>query len=137
MLRTLIDSGPMIAYYNANDKFHSAVATFLESFRGQFVSTVPCITEAMSLLRSNVHVQNELLKDISNGLYFLEHLVPKDFDRIAELNIKHKSVPADFADLSLIAVSERLDIGDIFTLDSDFQIYRRLRNSPFRQVFQR
>lgn len=44
-------------------------------------------------------------------------------------------VPADFADLSLIVVSDRIGLTDIVTLDSDFDVYRRLRNKPFKRLF--
>ena len=37
--------------------------------------------------------------------------------------------------LSLIAISERLNIEAIATLDKDFDIYRRYRNQPFIRVF--
>lgn len=39
------------------------------------------------------------------------------------------------ADLSLIAISERLNIAAIATLDKDFNIYRRYRSQPFERVF--
>jgi predicted nucleic acid-binding protein len=62
-------------------------------------------------------------------------LLPQDFTRIAELNAQYADLPGDFADLSLIAISERLDISAIATLDSDFDIYRRYRQQPFERIF--
>jgi uncharacterized protein len=62
-------------------------------------------------------------------------LLSQDFIRIAELNAQYFDLPADFADLSLIAISERLNIAAILTLDRDFDIYRRYRNQPFDRVF--
>lgn len=135
MTRTLIDTGPLVAYYNVRDDRHSEVRSFLEGFRGQFVTTIACITEAMGLLRANPIMQNHLGGDVSKGLYEVEHLQPRDFARIAELNTRYRNAPASFADLSLVVISERLSVDDIFTLDSDFQIYRRLGNRPFRRVF--
>jgi uncharacterized protein len=44
-------------------------------------------------------------------------------------------LPGDFADLSLVVISERLNISAITTLDKDFDIYRRYRNQPFERVF--
>jgi uncharacterized protein len=35
----------------------------------------------------------------------------------------------------LIAISERLNIPAIATLDNDFDVYRRYRNQPFDRVF--
>jgi Predicted nucleic acid-binding protein, contains PIN domain len=135
MAKTLIDAGPLVAYYSVRDDWHSEVSSFLEGFRGQFITTVACITEAMALLDANPLVQNQLITDLARGLYEVEHLLRQDFARIAELNIRYRNDPADFADLSLIVVSERLSISDIFTLDSDFSIYRRLGNRTFKQVF--
>jgi uncharacterized protein len=44
-------------------------------------------------------------------------------------------LPADFSDLALVAISERLNIPGIATLDKDFDVYRRYRNQPFERVF--
>jgi len=40
-----------------------------------------------------------------------------------------------FADLSLIAISERLTISAIAFLDKEFNIYRRYRKDYFNRVF--
>jgi hypothetical protein len=133
--KTLIDAGPIVAYYSCSDHWHAAITEFLSGFRGQFVTTIPVITEALWLLNGSVEVQNELLSDLAKELYLVEQLGPIDFAKIADLNAKYRSVPADFADLSLIAVSDRLGLTDIVTLDSDFDIYRRLRNRPFKRLF--
>lgn len=68
-------------------------------------------------------------------LYECEQLLPQDFSRIAELNAIYRDLPGDFADLSLIVISERLEIAAIATLDSDFDVYRRYRKKPFERVF--
>ena len=133
--KTLIDAGPIVAYYSSSDHWHVAIAEFLSGFRGQFVTTIPVITEALWLLNGSVEVQNELLTDLAKELYLVEQMGPVDFAKIADLNSKYRSVPADFADLSLIVVSDRLGLTDIVTLDSDFEVYRRLRNKPFKRLF--
>jgi len=46
-------------------------------------------------------------------------LIDSDFERIAELFEKYSNLPADFADLSLVTISERCDIPQIVTLDRD------------------
>ncbi len=130
----LIDAGPIIAYYNSGDKWHKKVTEFLESFTGQFVTTCAIVTESMYMLSSSTLVQNELLCDLSKSLYRVEPLQIVDYSRIAELNLKYADIEADFADLSLIAISERLNIKDIASLDSDFDIYRRFRKGIFNQV---
>ena len=89
----------------------------------------------MWLLGFSWQVQNHLLLAVAQQVFESVPLLPQDFTRIAELNSQYSDLPADFADLSLIAVSERLGIEAIASLDSDFNVYRRYRKQPFVQVF--
>jgi uncharacterized protein len=131
----LIDSGILTAYYSANDNYHLQVCRFLEGCTSRLITTHSCATEAMWLLSSNWRTQNEFLLDLAKELYECVPLLPQDFTRIAELNAQYADLPADFTDLCLIAISERLDIAAIATLDSDFDIYRRYRKQPFERIF--
>ena len=134
----LIDAGPIIAYYNKLDKYHVQICDFFESCHYQLVTTDPCLTEAMYVLGKGSHqVQATLAHDVANGIWQRESLEESDFERIAELFEKYRDVPADFADLSLVVISERLNIPEIVSLDSDFNIYRRFREKPqsFHRIF--
>ncbi len=131
----LVDAGPIIAYYDQSDPWHQRVTQYLEKEQRQLITTCPCLTEALYHLRIDFRVQNELLLDLAKGLYHSEPLVAEDFSRIAELNAKYSDLPGDFADLSLIAISERLSIDTIASLDSDFAIYRRYGKKQFKRVF--
>jgi uncharacterized protein len=131
----LIDSGILTAYYSAADNYHLQVCRFLEGCTSRLITTHSCMTEVMWLLSSNWRTQNEFLLDIAKELYECVPLLPQDFTRIAELNAQYADLPGDFADLSLIAISERLNIAAIATLDSDFDIYRRYRKQPFNRIF--
>jgi uncharacterized protein len=131
----LIDSGILTAYYSATDNYHLQVCRFLECCTSRLITTHSCITEVMWLLSSNWRTQNEFLLDTAKELYECVPLLPQDFTRIAELNAQYADLPGDFADLSLIAISERLNIAAIATLDGDFDIYRRYRKQPFERIF--
>jgi uncharacterized protein len=131
----LIDSGILTAYYSAADNYHLQVCRFLEGCTSRLITTHSCVTEVMWLLGSNWRTQNEFLLDLAKELYECVPLLPQDFTRIAELNAQYADLPGDFADLSLIVISERWNIGAIATLDSDFDIYRRYRKQPFDRIF--
>jgi len=103
----LVDSGILFAYYSAKDKYHYQVRTFFESCTSRLVTTPGCITAVMWLLSRDWRTQNEFLLDVAKELYECMPLLPQDFSRIAELNAQYADLPADFADLSLIAISER------------------------------
>jgi predicted nucleic acid-binding protein len=131
----LIDSGILVAYYSARDNYHQQVSAFFERCTSRLLTTESCITEVMWLLSPDWQVQNQFLQGVARGVFECTPLLSQDFLRIAELNSQYADLPGDFADLSLIAISERLNIAAIATLDSDFYIYRRYRKQPFDRVF--
>jgi uncharacterized protein len=131
----LVDSSLMIAFYNSADRYHVQVLDFFTNCTSELVTTVGCVTEVMYFLAPNSRVQNVFLSHLATEVYKCEHLSVEDFARIAELNSQYASLPGDFADLSLVTISERLNISAIATLDKDFDIYRRYRRQPFQRVF--
>lgn len=131
----LVDAGPLVAYYNNKDKHHTQICEFFKDCTSQLVTTDACITEVMYAIRTFSKVQSCFLLDVADGVWLREPLLEEDFRSIAQLNDKYKDLPGDFADLSLVAVSERLDIASIVTLDSDFNVYRRYRDKYFDRIF--
>ncbi len=55
--------------------------------------------------------------------------------RIIELIKKYADVPMDLADASLVAISEELNIGDLISIDSDFDIYRTMKKKHLKNLF--
>lgn len=133
--KALIDSGPLVAYYNAADEWHKPVSSFYENFKGELLTTESVVTEVMYLLADDWRVQCEFLADCSSELYRIVPLKPTDFVLISQFNEKYNDRPSDFADLSLVAIAERLQIFDIVSLDSDFDIYRGYNKKAFKQLF--
>lgn len=133
--KILVDTGLLVAFYDAADQYHDAVVQFFSTCTSQLITTIGCVTEVMWLLASNWRVQNEFLAHLAREVYTCEQLTPEDFTRIAELNAQYADLPGDFSDLALVSLSERLNIEAIATLDKDFDIYRRYRKQPFDRVF--
>lgn len=131
----LVDTGLMVAFYDLTDPQHQRVVEFFAGCTSRLLTTEGCITEVMWLLASDWRVQNEFLSHLANRVYECEPLSDSDFARIAELNTQYADLPADFSDLSLVVISERLNIAAIATLDKDFDVYRRYRKQPFERVF--
>lgn len=123
-LLTLVDAGPLIAYFDQADDWHQDSSAFIDAFRGQLVTTAPVITEVMWHLRRDHNVQNELLARVAAGVIRHEAMLAGDFLRMAELNTQYANLPADDADLSLLAVAERCGIQHILSLDREFDDYR-------------
>lgn len=131
----LVDASVLVAFYNAKDRYHSQVKNFFATCHSRLITVMPCVTEVMWLLSSNRQIQNLFLSHLEQQIYECEPLLSEDFARIAQLNSQYADLPGDFADLSLVAISERLNIAAIATLDKDFNIYRRYQTRPFDRVF--
>ena len=139
MQRILIDSGILLSYYQQQEPLHQAVIAFFDQNTAQLITSPICIAEVLWLLGSPgdprvLAAQNHLLSAVSRGGIEAINLLPEDYARVAELNGRYADLPGDFADLTLVSLSERLDIAEILTLDSDFDVYRRFRKQPFCRI---
>ena len=139
MRRILIDSGILLSYYQQQEPLHQAVVAFFDQNAAQLITSQICIAEVLWLLGNPgdprvLSAQNHLLLAVSRGGIEAINLLPEDYARIAELNQRYAALTGDFADFTLVTLSERLDIAEILSLDSDFDVYRRLRRQSFRRV---
>lgn len=137
LVRALIDAGPLVAYYNKGDKWHAQAQKFFENFRGQLLTTEPVATEVLWQLSADWRVQNEFLADLQKQLYEAVPLEASDYECIAALNEKYNDLPADFADLSIVAICKRMKILNVVSLDADFDVYRAYGKTSFTQLFQK
>ncbi|MBI2505318.1 MAG: PIN domain-containing protein [Candidatus Latescibacteria bacterium] len=133
--RTLVDSGPLVALFDKGDQHHRQALDFLSSFTGELLATTPVLTEVCYLLDFNVAAQVDFIRWVSEGALTLVELDRKDLLRIAELAQKYADLPMDFADASLVAIGERLEIRQIATIDTDFHLYRMQGKTAFRNIF--
>ena len=124
---TLTDTGPLVALVNQNDPNHTRCAAATKRLpTGPMVTTWPCFTEAMYLLSQagGYPAQAELWRWRTAGRLVLHDLTGGQVDRMVVLMDKYRDRPMDLADASLVVAVERLGSHRVFTLDSDFHIYR-------------
>jgi predicted nucleic acid-binding protein len=125
----IVDAGPLIALFKARDRHHQAAKAVLEANPALLVTTWPVITEACHFLRQEG--KRALLGFIRRGALGLEPLTVEDFSRFDELLARYEQM--DFADASLVLLSEKTGIIEIFTIDRrDFEAYRTRAGTRFR-----
>ncbi|TYQ15692.1 UNVERIFIED_CONTAM: hypothetical protein Cloal_2173 [Acetivibrio alkalicellulosi] len=135
MKRCLIDAGPLIALFDRSDKYHILIKDFMKSFRGRLYTSWPVITEALHMLDFSVETQMNLLEWIKRGSLEVKDISRENIGRIIELSKKYSDVPMDFAEATLIIISEIESIKEIISIDSDFYIYRNIRNEYIMNIF--
>lgn len=123
----LIDTGPLVAYFNKRDLHNAKCAAALDEIAPPLYTCWPVLTEAsyMLLTQGGLHLVEKLLDSCGTG--FLEILPLSAFDAhaIADFLDKYRDQVPDLADAALMHLAEREAIERVLTIDlTDFSIYR-------------
>ncbi|HEY4774518.1 MAG TPA: PIN domain-containing protein [Xanthobacteraceae bacterium] len=130
----VVDAGPLIALFDRDDRHHSRAVAFVRNCRTRLVTNLPVLTEATFLLRFSAAAQRDLLWWANKALD-IDIGTPADLPRIIALLEKYRDMPADFADVSLVALAERLKTWRVASVDRDFAVYRLPGRRRFENVF--
>ena len=134
MKKILIDSGPLIALFDASDKYHSESVKFIKTNTFPLVTTIASVTETLHLLDFNRNAQIDFIEWIHRGAVEIQNIENIDFGRLKELTEKYRDLPMDFADSCLVHLAEKLNLNTIATIDRDFSIYRIQGRKKFKIV---
>ncbi len=124
---TLCDTGPLVALIDrAQGRLHKRCQEALSMLSGPLFTTWPCFTEAMFLLgrERGWSGQEALWRYIKKNALVIHPSTEDEITRMQALMEQYKDTPMDLADASLVALAEALAVRRIFTLDSDFHVYR-------------
>ncbi|NES72878.1 MAG: PIN domain-containing protein [Okeania sp. SIO2D1] len=115
---------------------HTRCVETYNKLTGSLLTTWPCFTEAMYFLSElRGWSAQAILWELVNRKTLYTHSVNQaECQRMQVLMAKYQSVPMDLADASLVAVAESQRIRRIFTLDSDFYIYRLYDRDAFEVI---
>jgi len=134
MSKLLIDTGPIVALFNQQDRDHIACKTILSNVRGQVFTTSAVLTEVFHFLsagsKSWLGVQ-EWVK--------AEYLVIEDINNMSQWHEcfsfmnQDQYNPMDFADATLVMLAHQLQSNRIMTLDiKDFSSYKMKSGFAFK-----
>ena len=123
----LVDTAPLIALIDAGqgEAHHRCVKAYRD-LEEPMVTTWCCFTEAMYFLYQlkGWKAQDILWQFVVRKSLQLHVSRPSEQLRMRELMEQYQDVPMDLADASLVVTAETLGMRRIFTLDSDFYVYR-------------
>jgi predicted nucleic acid-binding protein len=125
-MATLTDTGPLVALIDKGDKHYESCMRLAADLPPPLLTTWPCFTEAMYFLgsRTGWKGQEALWSLVDNGTVRIHAHTSAEEGRMRALMEKYRDTPMDLADASLVATAETQQLRRVFTLDSDFSIYR-------------
>ncbi len=134
MKKILIDSGPLIALFDASDRYHNKTVEFIRNNSYRLVTGIASITETMHMLDFNRNAQLDFIQWVINGGVIIEDIENEELIRIKYLLDKYQDLPMDFADACLVYLGEKFGIDTIATIDRDFTIYRIKGRKKFKMA---
>ena len=128
-----MDTGPLVAYLDRSDPEHDNVAKLVDDFRGTFWTTSAVVTEAMYLLKDDSRGPRRLAEFIqAASVQIFESTQPQRLLSAVSLIEKYSDTPMDFADATLVLLSEDIGVNHILTLDRrGFKTFRTRKGKSF------
>ncbi len=121
----LLDTGPLVAFLNRNDDNHGwSVARFKE-IEPPFLTCEAVLSETIHLLAGREVVLEKLEKFLIAGFIRADFAFTDEVVTVTRLMRAYRNVPMSLADACLVRMSELSPRAVVFTLDSDFLIYRK------------
>lgn len=131
MLRqVIVDTSILVALIDQRDQYHDWAREYLGSISPPLLTCEAVISEAWFLLGRVRNGREALLLLLEQDQVSVEFDMNAEQVSVIALMRRYQSVPASVADAELVRMAELHHNSSVFTLDSDFQIYRKNRNTP-------
>ena len=130
-----VDSGPLIALFDKDDRYHRKALDFIRGLRSPLVTNHAVVTEVTHLLDFSVRTQLDFLQWVADGGVSLADITPEDMIHVIDLVRKYADLPVDYADGALVALCDRLKITNVASVDKHFSVYRTRNGKALRNVF--
>ena len=121
----LIDTGPLVALFNRRDRFHDWTAAQWNQIAAPMLTCESVVSESCFLLSGIKSGSDLVMQLIQREILRISFHLDEHIDPVKKLLIKYQSVPMSLADACLVRMSELYSNSYVFTLDSDFNLYRK------------
>jgi predicted nucleic acid-binding protein len=134
-MRTAIaDAGPLVAYFDRSERHHGWAVAQVTNLQPPLLVCEPVVAETMYLLGAVARAQDALLALLENGALKIAFRVDEHLHELRNLCRKYRDQPMSLADACIVRMAELYDRHSIFTLDSDFLVYRKHGRAPLALI---
>ena len=128
--RVIIDTGPLVAFMVKEENHHQWVVEQFQNLLAPFLTCEAVLTEAFFLMRKLPHGTSKFFSLLNSGLLDIDFSIIVEAGALEKLVDRYANVPMSLADACLVRMSKLNPQMVVFTLDQDFQIYRRDGRQP-------
>jgi len=121
----LVDAGPLLAWLNRHDEHHEWTSEQFSRLRPPLLTCEPVLAEVAYHLLALGDDPAKALDLVTSGVVRVALYVEDETEVLASLLRRYNNVPMSLADACMVRLSEMHARSVVFTVDSDFRIYRR------------
>lgn len=123
--KVLVDTGPLVAYWNAADAHHEWAVRQWAALMEPVYTCEAVVSETAFLLQDDGLETENLWAALERGIVRVEFDFEMQKPDLLRLLRKYDDQPMSVADACLVRLSELSHPSVVFTTDSDFRFYRR------------
>ena len=121
----IIDTGPLVALLNRADGAHAWVLMQMQGMSPPFITCEAVLSEASYLTRNLKGARAALMEMVGENFLRIGMTVQDHHAALLAMIRRYDSVPMSVADACIVRLAELHPASSVFTLDSDFSIYRK------------
>ena len=121
----IADTGPLVAILDRDEQHHTWAVQELRRLPPKMLSCEAVLAEVHFLTQDIPSAKDRIEGWLADGRLELPFSVRDHHSLLHALMVRYSSVPISFADACLVRMSELWPEAPVFTLDSDFRVYRR------------
>nr|WTB34329.1 hypothetical protein OG781_36835 [Streptomyces sp. NBC_00830] len=86
MITTILDTGPLVAFFNAKDKHHARCVAFFSQLRGRKILPSTVLAEVSWQLEHWPRIESVFIEHVAKGYFELDNVTPDDLLRVESAN---------------------------------------------------
>ena len=132
--KIILDTGPLVAFLNKKDQYHEWALAQFATMIPPLLTCEAVLSESCFLLRHYENGASNVLNLLNRELLAIPFRMKDELNALNVLINKYKNIPMSLADACLVRMADQISDSVIFTLDSDFKIYRKDRRKVIRTI---
>lgn len=130
----IADTGPLVALLDRAERHHAWVVERLAELEAPLLVCEPVLAEAMFLLARLPKAQEAVWELLENGAIRIALHIEEQTVALRALHRKYRDRPMSLADACIVRMAELHENHAVFTLDSDFAVYRKHGREPLTLI---
>lgn len=123
----ILDTGPLVALLNRRDRHHQWAKDRWAEIAPPLLTCESVLAEACYLVQPFAGGTTAVMEMVRRSVLDLSFRLAEESAAVSRLLKKYQDVPMSLADSCLVRMAEQHPGSVVFTLDSDFKIYRKYR----------